>query len=49
MDEKQTFGAYIRAKRQQAGLTQKQLADSLFLSESTVSKWERGCPIPTWP
>lgn len=46
MDEKQTFGAYIRAKRQQAGLTQKQLADSLFLSESTVSKWERGLSYP---
>ena len=42
MDEKETFGAYIRNKRQQAGMTQKELAELLYVTESSVSKWERG-------
>lgn len=35
-------GALIRALRTEQGLTQKQLADRLHLSDRTVSKWERG-------
>jgi len=46
MDQKKSFGAYIRGKRQEAGLTQKQLAERLFVAESTVSKWERGLSYP---
>ena len=46
MDEKKSFGAYIRKKRQEAGLTQRQLAEQLFVAESTVSKWERGLSYP---
>ncbi len=46
MDEKKSFGAYIRKKRQEAGLTQRQLADRLYVAESTVSKWERGMSYP---
>lgn len=46
MDEKKSFGEYIRKKRLDAGLTQRQLADQLFVSESTVSKWERGLSYP---
>ena len=42
MDEKKSFGAYIRRKRQSAGLTQRDLAQALYVTESTVSKWERG-------
>ena len=45
-DEKKSFGEYIRKKRQEAGLTQKELAAQLFVTESTVSKWERGLSYP---
>ena len=45
-DEKKSFGEYIRRKRQEAGLTQKELAGQLFVTESTVSKWERGLSYP---
>ncbi len=41
-DDKKSFGAYLRKKRLEAGLTQKELAGQLFVTESTVSKWERG-------
>jgi len=46
MDQKKSFGEYIRRKRQEAGLTQRQLAERLFVAESTVSKWERGLSYP---
>lgn len=39
-------GALIRALRTEQGLTQKQLADRLHLSDRTVSKWERGAACP---
>ena len=42
MDEKKSLGEYIRKKRQEAGLTQKTLAELLYVTESSVSKWERG-------
>ena len=42
MEEKENFGKYILKKRKEAGLSQKALADQLFVSESAVSKWERG-------
>ena len=39
-------GALIRQLRTQAGLTQKQLADMVCVSDKAVSKWEcgNGCP-----
>ena len=46
MDEKKLFGAYIRKKRLEAGLTQKELAGRLFVTESSVSKWERNLSYP---
>ena len=45
-DERKSFGEYIRRKRLEAGLTQKELAGQLFVTESTVSKWERGLSYP---
>ena len=45
-DERKSFGEYIRKKRLEAGLTQKELAGQLFVTESTVSKWERGLSYP---
>ena len=46
MNEKKSFGEYIRKKRLETGLTQKELAGQLFVTESTVSKWERALSYP---
>ncbi|MGN0532679.1 MAG: helix-turn-helix domain-containing protein [Eubacterium sp.] len=39
-------GAFIKKLREDKGLTQKQLADKVFVSEKTVSKWETGRGYP---
>ena len=41
MDNAKT-GALIAARRKELGLTQKELAEQLHISDRTVSKWERG-------
>lgn len=46
MENKKSFGAYICAQRKALGMTQKEFADKLFLTESAVSKWERGMSYP---
>lgn len=46
MEDKRPFGEYIRRKRQDAGLLQKELAQRLHVTGSTVSKWERGLSYP---
>lgn len=46
MINKTTFGSFIREKRLEKGLTQKELAELMFLSESAVSKWEMGKSYP---
>lgn len=46
MIEKNMLGKFIRAKREECGLSQKQLAEQLFVTESAVSKWERGVNYP---
>lgn len=40
------FGAFISEKRKALGMTQKDLAEKLFLSDKAVSKWERGLSLP---
>lgn len=40
------IGKYIAEKRKALGLTQKQLAEKLNMSDKSVSKWERGLSIP---
>ena len=35
-------GKYIADKRKSLGLTQKQVAEKLGMSDKSVSKWERG-------
>ena len=46
MENKKTFGAYICRRRKELGLTQREFADRLFVTESAVSKWERGMSYP---
>lgn len=41
-----SFGAFLRQNRQNKQLTQKELANLLFVSESAVSKWEKGVTHP---
>ncbi len=41
-----TFGGFLKQKRQEKNLTQKQLAKLLFVSESTISKWEKDVVHP---
>lgn len=36
------IGKYIAEKRKALGLTQRQVADRLGMSDKSVSKWERG-------
>lgn len=40
------IGKYIAAKRKDTGMTQKQLAEKLGMSDKSVSKWERGICLP---
>lgn len=40
------FGKFIREMRKEKGLTQKQLADLLYVSDKAVSKWENGGCFP---
>lgn len=46
METKQSLGAFICRRRKELGLTQRELADRLFVTESAVSKWERGLSYP---
>lgn len=40
------IGKYIAGKRKALGMTQKQLAEKLNMSDKSVSKWERGICLP---
>lgn len=39
--EKKTMGAFISALRRAKGMTQRELGEQLFVSDKTVSRWER--------
>ena len=39
--EKMTIGKFIAALRRAHGMTQKELGERLFVSDKTVSRWER--------
>ena len=43
---KKAFGQFVTVKRKAAGLTQLGLAERLYVTESAVSKWERGVSYP---
>ena len=44
--DKESFGAALAEHRKQQGMTQRQLAEKLHLTDKAVSKWERGLSYP---
>ena len=44
--ENKTMGAIISAARKEQGLTQKDIADKLNITDKAVSKWERDLACP---
>lgn len=42
----QKIGSFISAIRKEKNMTQKQLADKLYITDRAVSKWERGLGVP---
>lgn len=44
--EKEKFGPFVAQLRKEKGLTQKELAKRLFVSDKAVSKWETGASLP---
>ena len=40
--DKERFGAFIARLRKEQGLTQKEVAAQVAVSDKAVSKWERG-------
>ena len=44
--DKMQFGSFLSARRKEKKLTQKELAEKLFISDKAVSKWERGLSLP---
>lgn len=44
--DKSKFGAFISELRKEKGITQKELAEKLFISDKAVSKWETGHSVP---
>ena len=46
MKDKKEFGLFIQQKRKEKGYSQKELSEILYISESAVSKWERGVSYP---
>ena len=44
--DKFEFGAFVAQNRKDQGLTQKELAEKLHVTDKAVSKWERGLSYP---
>lgn len=47
MQTSESLGKTIKINRKKIGLTQKELADKLFVSEKTISRWECGVGYPS--
>ena len=45
MDAKKT-GKFIYENRKKCGMSQKELADKLSITDKAISKWERGISFP---
>lgn len=46
MDIASKFGSHIRALREEAGLTQSELAATAYVTRQSVGNWERGNTLP---
>ncbi len=44
--DKEAFGGFLGELRREKGMTQKDLASRLYVSDKAVSKWERGLSMP---
>ena len=44
--DNEKIGQFIATRRKALGMTQKELGEQLFVSDKTVSKWERGASLP---
>ncbi len=44
--DREKFGVFLAELRKEQGLTQKEVAERLFITDKAVSKWERGLSIP---
>lgn len=44
--DKQKFGTFVAELRKEKGMTQKELAQQLFISDKAISKWETGNSVP---
>lgn len=44
--DKEKTGAFLAQLRREKGLTQKELAEQLYVTDKAVSKWERGLSMP---
>lgn len=44
--DKSEFGSFIAALRRERGMTQRELAEKLSVSDKAVSKWETGVSLP---
>ena len=44
--DNEKFGEFVARLRKEKHLTQKELAEQLFISDKAVSKWERGLSMP---
>ena len=40
------IGSFIAKKRKQLGITQRQLAEKLYVTDKTISRWENGNYMP---
>lgn len=40
--DKKKFGSFVATLRREQGLTQKELAQGLYISDKAISKWETG-------
>ena len=43
---KEKFGTFLSQLRRERGMTQKDLAEKLYVSDKAVSKWERALSLP---
>ena len=43
--DKEKFGSFVAQLRKEQGLTQREVAERLYVSDKAVSKWETGVSL----